>query len=108
MGLAAGNSSRRGANSGEGLSWDAERGLWKEQKPKSAFSSLTSSWDLRGSAFRSPASLLRIRSQAEKVFDEAVSSSLFTSPSMLRLKKQTDDVFATLSSYVPLPSTLLK
>lgn len=87
----------------QGLSWDAERGLWKETKPRGAFGSLSSGgWDLRGSAtFKSPASLLRIRSQAEKIFNDNVSESLFTSPTMQRFKKQTDDMFASLTAYVP-------
>lgn len=90
-------------DAGEGLSWDAERGLWKETKPRGAFGSLSSGgWDLRGSAtFKSPASLLRIRSQAEKIFNDNVSESLFTSPTMQRFKKQTDDMFASLTAYVP-------
>jgi len=106
-GSSGGGGGRSGANTGEGLSWDAERGLWKESKPRSAFSGMSSSWDLRsaGSAFKSPTSLLRLRSQAEKVFDDAVGSSLFTSPSMQRFKKQTDDMFATLSSFVPVSTT---
>jgi len=107
LGGGGGGGGRSGANTGEGLSWDAERGLWKESKPRSAFSGMSSSWDLRsaGSAFKSPTSLLRLRSQAEKVFDDAVGSSLFTSPSMQRFKKQTDDMFATLSSFVPVSTT---
>jgi len=92
---------KKAAKASEGLSWDAERGLWKETKPQSAFGSLGSggAWDLRaaGSAFRSPASLLRIRSQAEKIFNDNISDSIFTSPSMQRFKKQTDDMFATLT-----------
>ena len=47
-------------------------------------------------------SSLRIRSQAEDIFKSSVSDSLFTSPSMQRLKKQTDDMFASLSAYVPI------
>ena len=50
-----------------------------------------------------PSSLpLRKRSQAEDIFKSSVSDSLFTSPSMQRLKKQTDDMFASLSAYVPI------
>lgn len=48
---------------------------------------------MRGSGFKSPASLARIRSQAEKVFSENISSSLFTSPSMQRFKRQTDSMY---------------
>jgi len=95
---------KRAQKAGEGLSWDAERGLWKETKPRSAFGSgFGNSWDLRGAgaAMRSPASLLRIRSQAEKIFNDNVSNSLFTSPTMQRFKQQTDDMFASLSAYVP-------
>ena len=44
----------------------------------------------------------RTRSQAEDIFKSSVSDSLFTSPSMQRLKKQTDDMFASLSAYVPI------
>jgi hypothetical protein len=94
----ASNAGAKKASAGEGLSWDAERGLWKESKPRSAFASMTSGWDQRKSAFSTPSSLFRIRSQAEKVFDDAIGTSLFTSPSMVRFKKQTDDMFASLSS----------
>ena len=52
---------------------------------------------MRGSAFKSPAALVRIRAQAEKVFDDAISSSIFTSPSMQRIKRQTDTMFAEVS-----------
>ena len=60
LGGGGGGGGRSGANTGEGLSWDAERGLWKESKPRSAFSGMSSSWDLRsaGSAFKSPTSLV--------------------------------------------------
>ena len=88
-----GTQSKKEKKASANLSWDAERGLWKPEQKRSAFGSVTSGWDLRGSAFQSPASLLRIRSQAE---------DLFTSPSMQRLKKQTDDMFASISAYVPI------
>ena len=61
-------------------------------------SSFGGSWDLRASNFRSPASLLRIRSQAEKVFNDSMSSSLFTSPSMQRFKAQTDSLYNGVTS----------
>ena len=61
-----------GGGGREGMTWDAERKMW-ERKNESAFGSGfgafgsrgggSSPWDLRGSSFRSPASLLRIRSQ---------------------------------------------
>ena len=88
---------------GEGLSWDAERKVWNSQS-KSTFapfgsrSSFGGSWDLRSSGFRSPASLMRIRSQAEKVFNDSISSSLFTSPSMQRYKRQADTMFADVTN----------
>ena len=58
-----GTQSKKEKKAGANLSWDAERGLWKPEQKRSAFGSVTSGWDLRGSAFQSPASLLRIRSQ---------------------------------------------
>ena len=61
-------------------------------------SSFGGSWDLRASNFRSPASLMRIRSQAEKVFNDSMSSSLFTSPSMQHFKAQTDSIYADVTS----------
>ena len=97
-----GTQSKKEKKASANLSWDAERGLWKPEQKRSAFGSVTSGWDLRGSAFQSPASLLRIRSQAEDIFKSSVSDSLFTSPSMQRLKKQTDDMFASISAYVPI------
>ena len=58
-----------------------------------------SPWDLRGGGgFKSPASLARIRSQAEKVFNDNISSSLFTSPSMQRFKRQTDSLYESATS----------
>jgi len=91
-----------GSTSGEGLSWDAERKVWenKNKAQYGAFGSRSSGgpWDLRAGAFRSPASLARIRSQAERVFSDSLSSSLFASPSMQRFKRHTDSMFADIST----------
>ena len=91
-----------GRNDGSGLSWDAERKVWEKHTKANPFGGAGRSsfggWDLRASAsFTSPASLLRIRSQAEKIFEDNVSSSIFSSPSMQRLKAQTDSMFAGLT-----------
>ena len=51
-------------------------------------------------AVKTPASLRAFRQQAEKVFNDNISSSLFQSPSMARLKRQTDDLFASVSSTI--------
>ena len=97
---------RGGGNDGSGLSWDAERKVWEKHTKANPWGGNSSSrssfgWDLRGSAtFTSPASLLRIRSQAEKIFDDNISSSIFSSPSMQRLKAQTDSMFAGLTDSI--------
>merc|ERR1711871_1694773 len=82
-----GGKGKKGAKSGEGLSWNQERQLW-EKAGKSSFGNPFSSsarssfgaWDLRASSFSSPNSLARIRSQAEKIFNNSVGDSIFTSP----------------------------
>jgi len=100
------------ASSGAGLSWDEERQVWEKAnrsmfgRPMANLSeriSGASPWDLRTmSSFKSPDSLNRFRSQAEDLFNKNVSSSLFTSPTMTRFKRQTDEMLsdfsATLSS----------
>ena len=55
-----------------------------------------------------PASLRAFRAQAERVFNDNVSSSLFASPTMQRFKRQTDDLLggltntiSSISSYLP-------
>ena len=94
---------RGGGGDGAGLSWDAERKVWEKHTKANPWGGAGRSsfggWDLRGSAtFTSPASLLRIRSQAEAIFNDNISSSLFSSPSMQRFKAQTDSMFAGLNS----------
>ena len=82
--------------------------MWEKQNqsafgnPFSSRGSLGGSWDLRsaGASFRSPASLARIRSQAERVFNDSYSASLFTSPAMQRFKAQTDSMLADVQSFV--------
>uniref|UniRef100_A0A7S0NNY0 Uncharacterized protein n=1 Tax=Calcidiscus leptoporus TaxID=127549 RepID=A0A7S0NNY0_9EUKA len=93
------------SDSAAGLSWDEERKVWERQNKSvwgrggRAAKSLGSPWDLRAtSTFRSPASLQRIRAQAEKVFDDAIGNSLFTSPTMQRFKQQTEDLFSGVTS----------
>lgn len=81
-----------GASASAGLSWDEERKMWG-QKNDGRRASGGSSWDLR-----SPSSLRALRSQAEKVFDGAVGNSLFTSPSIRRLKRSTDELFSGVRS----------
>lgn len=56
-----------------------------------------SPWDLRAN-MSTPASLRAFRAQAEKVFNDNVSASLFASPSMQRFKRQTDDFLSGISS----------
>jgi hypothetical protein len=57
-----------------------------------------SPWDLR-----SPSSLRALRTQAEKVFDGAVGNSLFTSPSIRRLRQSTDELFSGVRSLFRFP-----
>ena len=86
------------ASSSAGLSWDEERKMWeqkstgRDQRGRRG-SSGGSPWDLR-----SPSSLRALRSQAEKVFDGAVGNSLFTSPSIRRLRQSTDELFSGVRS----------
>ena len=111
-GKGGGKGGKGKASSGEGLTWDQERQVWERQSRSSfggnPFASKSPfSWDLRASTFKSPASLMRIRAQAEKVFDDAVSNSIFTSPSMQRFKQQTDSMIANVqSTFTDITSTL--
>ena len=56
-----------------------------------------SPWDLRAN-MSTPASLRAFRAQAEKVFNDNVSASLFASPSMQRFKRQTDDFLSGVTT----------
>ena len=87
-------------DAGRGMTWDEERKVWEEQSRSSygrvlrGVQDAASPYDLRQlSTFKSPASLQRFRKHAEKVFDDAVSNSIFTSPAVVRFKKQTDELF---------------
>ena len=85
-----------GASTSAGLSWDEERKMWEQKNNAGGGrrgSSGGSPWDLR-----SPSSLRALRSQAEKVFDGAVGNSLFTSPSIRRLRQSTDELFSGVRS----------
>lgn len=90
----------------EGMTWDAERKVWERQNQRSFGSAFGgrggggSPWDMRNASFRSPQSLLRIRSQANKVFNDAISDSIFKSPSMQRFKARTDEIIADFSASV--------
>ena len=81
--------------------WEKQN-TWGGSNPFSSRGSLGGSWDLRsaGASFRSPASLARIRSQAERVFNDSYSNSLFTSPALQRFKAQTDSMLADVQSFV--------
>ena len=104
-----------------GLSWDDERKMWNQSssggwggafggaRRGGAFGSASKSspWDLR-SQMGTPASIKAFRAQAERVFNDNVSSSLFASPTMQRFKRQTDDLLgglsntmASITSYLP-------
>ena len=84
-----------------GMSWDDERKMWNQASSSNPFSSNPfarksgggSPWDLR-----SPSSLRALRSQAERVFDGAVGNSLFTSPSIRRLRQSTDELWTGVRS----------
>ena len=82
------------------MSWDDERKMWNQAASSNPFSSNPfarrgggSPWDLR-----SPSSLRALRSQAERVFDGAVGNSLFTSPSIRRLRQSTDELWTGVRS----------
>jgi len=100
---------------GAGLSWDEERKQW-EKKNKGIFGrpgriggSTGSPWDLRAApVFRSPASLQRLRKQAEKVFDDAIGSSLFSSPTMRHFQKQTNELIGTVQNTLNSVSSIFK
>ena len=87
-----------------GMSWDAERRVWERQNQSrfgafgSGRNSSSSPWDLRAAAFRSPASLSRFRQQAERVFEDTISSSVFVSPAMQRFRRQTDEMFQSIAA----------
>jgi len=92
----------------EGMSWNAERKAWERQNQR-AYGGRAgggSPWDLRSATFRSPASLLRMRSQAAKVFDDAISDSIFKSPSIQRIRARTDEMFADLTASVSSVTTV--
>ena len=86
----------QGTNAASGMSWDDERKMWNQASTSNPFSSNPfgrrgggggSPWDLR-SNLGTPTSIKDFRRQAEKVFNDNVSASLFASPSMQRFKRQ--------------------
>ena len=87
------------------MSWDDERKMWNQAASSNPFSSNPfarrggggSPWDLR-SNLGTPSSLRDFRRQAEKVFNDNVSASLFASPSMQRFKRQTDDFLSGVTT----------
>jgi len=95
-----------------GMSWDDERKMWNQASTSNPFASNPfgrrgggggggggggSPWDLR-SNLGTPTSLKDFRRQAEKVFNDNVSASLFASPSMQRFKRQSDDFFSGVTT----------
>ena len=91
-----------------GMSWDDERKMWNQASTSNPFASNPfarrgggggggSPWDLR-SNLGTPTSIKDFRRQAEKVFNDNVSASLFASPSMQRFKRQTDDFLSGVTT----------
>ena len=106
-GAAGGKAGGKAATAG--LSWDDERKMWERKNGGGLFGSGGrwggrgggggSPWDLRSTVLRSPASLASLRSQADRIFEGAVPTSLFAAPSMQRLQRRTDELVANVRSY---------